>query len=103
MLLFVPPGPEAEHEPAGSDVIEGCGHVRHERGVTVRVAQDEVAKLQPARTGGQSRGQRPTLVCAATFRAQRNEVVEEPAGVEDRHLVSQLPRGKQRRPINVRL
>jgi len=102
-LLLVPPGPEAEHEPAGSNVIERCRHVRQERGMTVRVAEDKVSKLKPTRSSSQGGGEGPTLVCTAALGAQRNEMVEQPAGVEDRHLVSQLPRGKQRRPIDVRL
>jgi hypothetical protein len=103
VLAFVPARAQAEDEAPRAHVVHGHGGLGSERGVAVRVRQDEMAELEALRPRGECGEHRERLVRAAAGVSEANEMVEEPAGVEDGPLVGELPRRDERRPVDVGL
>jgi hypothetical protein len=80
-LLLVPPG--AEFEPALGDDVEGGGHVRQDRGVTIVDAGHERSESQAPRRLGQRGQRRPALhTRPRAVREDRIEVIEGPRRLE---------------------
>ena len=83
-LGLVPAGPEAEHQPASADLVDGHRLLGEQRRVVEARAGDERAELHPARDRGDRREGRPRLPRPArlAIRPAIEQVLAEPDRVE---------------------
>jgi hypothetical protein len=101
VLRLVPAGAHSEDQPAVADVVDRGGHLRHQRGVPVRVAGHEDADADAARLRGERRQRRPAFeVRAVRVGEDRHEVVVQVGGVEAEAL-RLAPRREQVVPARV--
>ena len=67
VLVLLPGGTEAQHEPPAGYPVDGGGHLGGDRGVAVGVARHEMSQPDPGNGGGQGGEHHPGLVHIGQF------------------------------------
>src|SRR5437763_4528904 len=101
-LLLVPPGAEADLEPAARNDVERRGHVGEHGRLAVVDARDQYAEPQPSRRLREGGERRPSLEAGARRVSEdRVEVVERPARLEQVDGIGFAPDGEHVGPGRV--